>query len=248
MQESTARFDRQIRLYGLDSQSKLASASVLLVAGNENSVWLVEEILKNLLLAGIGSIDLLDRQGFCSKPFSAKDTPRILSNAHIDLIQRCSQLNPDASIRCYKELSDLHCTGWTVVLVMDERWITPTHFQVPASQFIWCFLEGTFGLLKHGAIPNSISALKRPSNATQSLVFWLAKRMQLEQEKIFEMLGVAPFEVVQNGELSISTCSILAGFACQLAIRIVTGTTAIWSGNCISVDCSGKSLSNVFDL
>lgn len=211
-------------------------------------MWLMEEILKNLLLAGIGSIDLLDRQDFCSKPFSSMDSPRILSNPHTGLIQRCFQLNSEAHVRCCKEFSDFHCTDWTVVLVMDELWTIPADLAVPASQFIWCFIEGTFGLLKHGAIPTSITTLKRPSNAAQSLVFWLTKWRQLEQETIFEMLGVSPFEVVQNGELSISTCNILAGFACQLAIRIATRTTAIWSGNCISIDCSGKSLANVFDL
>ncbi|EMR09988.1 hypothetical protein PNEG_01745 [Pneumocystis murina B123] len=49
-------YDRQIRLWGIDAQTSISNSHVLLVGVRE----LAEEIGKNLVLAGIGSLTLLD--------------------------------------------------------------------------------------------------------------------------------------------------------------------------------------------
>lgn len=49
-------YDRQIRLWGIDAQTRISNSRVLLVKIRE----LAEEIGKNLVLAGIGSLTLLD--------------------------------------------------------------------------------------------------------------------------------------------------------------------------------------------
>ncbi|CDH54165.1 predicted protein [Lichtheimia corymbifera JMRC:FSU:9682] len=55
-QDEAEIYDRQIRLWGVDAQQRIQNASVL-VAGVRA---LSNELCKNLALAGIGSITLLD--------------------------------------------------------------------------------------------------------------------------------------------------------------------------------------------
>jgi molybdopterin/thiamine biosynthesis adenylyltransferase len=51
-------YDRQIRLWGVQAQQKIRTANILLVSIKA----LANEIAKNLVLAGIGSITLADHQ------------------------------------------------------------------------------------------------------------------------------------------------------------------------------------------
>ncbi|KAH6890505.1 hypothetical protein B0T10DRAFT_439642 [Thelonectria olida] len=54
--DEIALYDRQIRLWGMDAQAKIQNASILLITIKA----LANEIAKNLVLAGVGSITLLD--------------------------------------------------------------------------------------------------------------------------------------------------------------------------------------------
>ncbi|KAL5382830.1 hypothetical protein DPSP01_006384 [Paraphaeosphaeria sporulosa] len=54
--DEIALYDRQIRLWGLEAQNRIRNANILLV----NIKALANEIAKNLVLAGIGSITLAD--------------------------------------------------------------------------------------------------------------------------------------------------------------------------------------------
>ncbi|KAL8723456.1 MAG: hypothetical protein Q9225_000287 [Loekoesia sp. 1 TL-2023] len=56
--DEIALYDRQIRLWGVRAQEKLRSANILLVGMRA----LANEIAKNLVLAGIGSLTILDDQ------------------------------------------------------------------------------------------------------------------------------------------------------------------------------------------
>lgn len=62
--EETALYDRQIRLWGLEAQRKLASSYVLL-AGDLGS-WLGHELAKNVLLSGVARLALNERKGGAS--------------------------------------------------------------------------------------------------------------------------------------------------------------------------------------
>lgn len=66
-------YDRQIRLWGIDAQKRIRTSHVLLIHIRE----LAEEIAKNLILAGVGTLTLLDgerikdidsKPHFCIKP------------------------------------------------------------------------------------------------------------------------------------------------------------------------------------
>ncbi|KAL8754789.1 MAG: hypothetical protein Q9199_004089 [Rusavskia elegans] len=56
--DEIALYDRQIRLWGVKAQEKLRSANILLIGMKA----LANEIAKNLVLAGIGSLTILDDQ------------------------------------------------------------------------------------------------------------------------------------------------------------------------------------------
>ncbi|KCV67492.1 hypothetical protein H696_06012 [Fonticula alba] len=74
--EDSRLYDRQIRLWGFDAQARIKSAHVL-VAGNLGTAT-VDEFLKNLVLAGVGRVTLLDAgalvvPGQCESQFLLRD-------------------------------------------------------------------------------------------------------------------------------------------------------------------------------
>lgn len=56
--DEIALYDRQIRLWGVQAQEKIRTANILLVSIRA----LANEVAKNLVLAGIGSITLADHE------------------------------------------------------------------------------------------------------------------------------------------------------------------------------------------
>jgi ubiquitin-like 1-activating enzyme E1 A len=56
--DEIALYDRQIRLWGVQAQEKIRTANILLVSIKA----LANEVAKNLVLAGIGSITLADHE------------------------------------------------------------------------------------------------------------------------------------------------------------------------------------------
>ncbi|ORX86814.1 SUMO-1 activating enzyme E1 N subunit [Anaeromyces robustus] len=54
--EEAALYDRQIRLWGFDAQRRLRNSSILIVGGKALS----NEVCKNLVLAGVGSLTIID--------------------------------------------------------------------------------------------------------------------------------------------------------------------------------------------
>jgi len=119
-EDEAALYDRQIRLWGLDAQKRLRASSVLLcgVCG------LGAEVAKNLILAGIKSLTLLDHS-----PVTALDT---VSNflAPSDSVgqniaeaskERAQALNPMVSVRVDTDVlaskEDSFFTGFDVVVV-----------------------------------------------------------------------------------------------------------------------------------
>ncbi len=55
-EEEAALYDRQIRLWGLEAQSRLKNARILLVGVSPLS----SEVVKNIVLAGVHSLTLAD--------------------------------------------------------------------------------------------------------------------------------------------------------------------------------------------
>ena len=57
-EEEAELYDRQIRLWGIESQNRLKQSKVLLLGMNP----LAAEIAKNIVLAGISSLTIIDGQ------------------------------------------------------------------------------------------------------------------------------------------------------------------------------------------
>ncbi|KAJ4353875.1 E1 ubiquitin-activating protein aos1 [Didymosphaeria variabile] len=66
--DEIALYDRQIRLWGLEAQNRIRNANILLVSVKA----LANEIAKNLVLAGIGSITLADHEIITEEDLSAQ--------------------------------------------------------------------------------------------------------------------------------------------------------------------------------
>lgn len=66
--DEIALYDRQIRLWGVQAQEKIRSANILLISMKA----LANEIAKNLVLAGIGSLTLLDHETVTANDLGAQ--------------------------------------------------------------------------------------------------------------------------------------------------------------------------------
>lgn len=95
--EEEEQYDRQIRLWGIESQLALRLTSILFVGMN----GLVAETVKNIMLTGVKSITLLDdklvnEEDFCSQYFLPRDSlgqSRVKSS-----LKRARKLNPTVKL------------------------------------------------------------------------------------------------------------------------------------------------------
>jgi len=95
-------YDRQIRLWGLESQKRLRTAKIL-IAG---LCGLGAEITKNIILSGVNSVKLLDDKSvteadFCSQFLAARDS--LNTNRAEASLERARALNPMVDISADKE-------------------------------------------------------------------------------------------------------------------------------------------------
>lgn len=92
-----ALYDRQIRLWGLDAQKRLRLARLLLVGmGGLNA-----EVCKNVVLAGVKSMVLLDHRDVtpldaCSQFFVSRDD--MGKNRALASVQKAQELNPNVKV------------------------------------------------------------------------------------------------------------------------------------------------------
>ena len=97
--DEAALYDRQIRLWGLEAQNRMRSAHVLLVG----LTGVATEVIKNIVLAGIGSLTILDagvvREEELSASFFFRDTDVGVSRTAEAPLQRIRQLNPHVQVR-----------------------------------------------------------------------------------------------------------------------------------------------------
>jgi ubiquitin-like 1-activating enzyme E1 A len=63
--DESALYDRQIRLWGLEAQKRIKNSHLCVLAKNVNG--LVNEILKNIILAGIGHVTLISDHQMASE-------------------------------------------------------------------------------------------------------------------------------------------------------------------------------------
>ncbi|KAL8863381.1 MAG: hypothetical protein Q9178_000062 [Gyalolechia marmorata] len=100
--DEIALYDRQIRLWGVKAQEKLRSANILLVGMKA----IANEIAKNLVLAGIGSLTILDDQLVTEDDLGSQF---FISDLHIGLnraaaaIPQVRTLNPRVALHADTE-------------------------------------------------------------------------------------------------------------------------------------------------
>ncbi|KAJ8109875.1 hypothetical protein OPT61_g7136 [Boeremia exigua] len=98
--DEIALYDRQIRLWGVKAQEKIRTASILLVSIKA----LANEIAKNLVLAGIGSITLADHENVTEDDLGAQffvseaDVGKNRAEAAAPQVQK---LNPRVKVHTY---------------------------------------------------------------------------------------------------------------------------------------------------
>lgn len=97
-EEEAAQYDRQIRLWGLDAQKRLRGSRVLLVGLG----GLGAEVAKNLILAGVKGLTLLDHEKVteesCRAQFLVPLTAQGQNRAQASL-ERAQYLNPMVEVR-----------------------------------------------------------------------------------------------------------------------------------------------------
>ncbi|KAH8383481.1 hypothetical protein KR009_008891 [Drosophila setifemur] len=116
-------YDRQIRLWGLESQKRLRTAKIL-IAGLSG---LGAEVTKNIILSGVNSVKLLDHElvteaDFCSQFLAARES--LGSNRAEASITRARALNPmvdiSADTQPLKEKTAEFFRQFDVVVVTGE--------------------------------------------------------------------------------------------------------------------------------
>ncbi|KAI9762344.1 MAG: protease B nonderepressible form [Chaenotheca gracillima] len=114
--DEIALYDRQIRLWGVKAQEKLRTANILLITIKA----LANEIAKNLVLAGIGSLTIVDHElvteeDLCSQFFvSEEDVGKNRAQAAAPQIQK---LNPRVAI--HVETGDIRQQQPTFFMAYD---------------------------------------------------------------------------------------------------------------------------------
>lgn len=97
-EEEAAQYDRQIRLWGLDAQKRLRGSRVLLVGMG----GLGAEVAKNLILAGVKALTMLDHEQVteesCRAQFLIPVTDKGKNRAQASL-ERAQYLNPMVEVR-----------------------------------------------------------------------------------------------------------------------------------------------------
>eukprot|EP00761_Pharyngomonas_kirbyi_P001504 gb/GECH01001508.1/.p1 GENE.gb/GECH01001508.1/~~gb/GECH01001508.1/.p1 ORF type:complete len:343 (+),score=89.38 gb/GECH01001508.1/:1-1029(+) len=99
-EKEAAVYDRQIRLWGLDAQKRLSDAKVLVVGLTGISA----EVCKNIVLAGVGNIHVIDPQDVTSEHLSTAGF--LLNEKHIGFNKAKScqtalqELNPLVQVSC----------------------------------------------------------------------------------------------------------------------------------------------------
>lgn len=131
--EEAAVYDRQIRLWGVEAQQRLRKSKVLLVGMSS----LGNEVCKNILLAGIKHMTILDdkiltEQDLNLQFFATKD--EIGKNRAESSLKRAKELNPMVDIiadkRNIQEKSEDFFKSFDIVCTCDQ----PTTIQIEVNE------------------------------------------------------------------------------------------------------------------
>jgi ubiquitin-like 1-activating enzyme E1 A len=127
--EEAALYDRQIRLWGFDAQRRLRNSSILIVG----SKALSNEVCKNLVLAGVGSLTIVDEEKVTPQDLGSQfliSEKNVGENRAESMKERLVRLNPSVKINVisdsieskdssfYKEFDVVCVTGKSLDLLI----------------------------------------------------------------------------------------------------------------------------------
>lgn len=255
------RYDRQIRVFGLNTQQKLSQSNILIIGTN----LLTQEILKNLVLTGIRSISIL----------STDQTSPILgilgneSNRE-EIITRCNQINSNVSVHFITNpsIDNLHFDQFDAVFVTDLSYST---FNFPCSNVFFVFSNGSIGIFIHPPSTETVSLQefllsidpifndhqesKKRSNKPRLSYSFFAYNSQICQtpiESVLQLHNVASdildwkctedsCNLLSQLPQQSAVCSVIGGFACQFVIKAIADCQNIsFAGNCFAFDSSSS--------
>lgn len=153
-EEEAALYDRQIRLWGIEAQKRLRTANALIIGLN----GLAAEITKNVVLAGINSITLLDNCSVTEDDFASQfllDRCGIGQNRAEASAARTQKLNPLVKVVVDKDgvdqKADDFFKAFSVVCVSDCTWSQLLRINaichVSGIQFYCCDVYGYYGYM-----------------------------------------------------------------------------------------------------
>ncbi|KAI9818543.1 MAG: hypothetical protein M1827_000602 [Pycnora praestabilis] len=199
--DEIALYDRQIRLWGVKAQEKLRTANILLITIKA----LANEVAKNLVLAGIGSLTIVDHEvvtedDLCSQFFiSDSDVNKNRAQAAAAQIQK---LNP--RVRLHVDTSDIRSKDpsflapYDIIIAteldLDTLSVINTSARVSNRPFYAVGTHGMYGyifadLICHDYVIErekaNVPTVLKPESATRSVVAATTKK---ENGKLIEMV------------------------------------------------------------
>jgi len=174
--DEIALYDRQIRLWGVQAQEKIRTANILLVSIKA----LANEIAKNLVLAGIGSITLADHEVVTEEDLGAQF---FLTDAHVGLNRaqaaapQVQKLNPRVKVRVLtndicKEQDPNFYAAYDVIIATDMDFLSSSALnagaRVACKPFYAGASHGMYGYIFADLVSHSFVIEREKSNrATQ---------------------------------------------------------------------------------
>lgn len=195
-------YDRQIRLWGLESQKRLHSAEVLLIGIK----GLGAEVSKNLILAGIKSLTILDsgvvtEEDYCYQFLAPTD--QIGKNRAVASLERAQALNPLVKVTAdtdhVDDKDDDFFTKWSVVIATEcsqEQLIRISNVCHKASVKFFCsdvfgFYGFTFADLQEHEFAEERTIQKQVVNKTDGKQNFVKSKITVKQSLSFQPLEYA---------------------------------------------------------
>ncbi|KAL5033448.1 hypothetical protein BDV3_000431 [Batrachochytrium dendrobatidis] len=188
--EEAKLYDRQIRLWGMEAQQRMRNARILVVG----CTGLSNEVLKNIVLAGVGAVTIADSEVVQAKDLGSQFFLRdadIGKNKAESVLPRIQELNPRVRVNAVSDdingLPDTFFTNYDIVCAIGQN---PdivakinTIVRVKNILFWSASIFGTFGYMfsdlqdyRYSAISKSADS-KEPQHTPAQLLFCSFEQM-----------------------------------------------------------------------
>ncbi|KAA8643119.1 hypothetical protein EYZ11_005819 [Aspergillus tanneri] len=198
--DEIALYDRQIRLWGLKAQEKLRSANILLITFKA----LANEIAKNLVLAGIGTLTIIDHESVTEEDLGAQffvTEEHVGKNRAQAAAPSIRAMNP--RVHLHVDTDDVHTkqpdffAGFDVIIATELDYATYATInaacRIANRPFYAAGLHGFYGFVFVDLIAHDFVIERSKSNVasatqetpTRSIVSITTKK---EQDNVIEMV------------------------------------------------------------